>query len=130
MINNILLAAAVSISVNSLCAPVLAENVTSSEEVPAAFGNFTGTSDTPPTVVLYAIGVANNIACRNSARKKFFELGARNKMSSSKNNSYWGTIGTNMRAVVWCRETQAIVAVTGYHYDSVIEVRNAIVNAF
>ena len=138
MLNNILLAAAVSIPVNPLCAPVLAEEITSPKEVPAAFagmskpaafGAFTGTSDTPPTMALYSTSVTNNIACRNAARSKFFELGAKN-MSSSNENAQWGTIGTNMRALVWCRETQVIIAVTGYNYNSVSEARDEIVKAF
>ena len=138
MLNNILLAAAVTIPVTPLCAPLLAEEVTSPKEVPAAlsgvnksaaFGGFTGTNDTPPTMALYATGVANNIACRNAARAKLFELGARN-MSSSDSNSQWGVIGTNMKAVVWCRETQAIIAVSGYNYNSVSEARDELAKAF
>ena len=135
MLNNILLAAAVTIPVNPLCAPLLAEEVTSPKPVPTAsapaavFGGLGETGSMPPTMALYATGVANNIACRNAARSKFFELGARN-MSSSDSNSQWGVIGTNIKAVVWCRETQAIIAVSGYNYNAVSEARDEIAKAF
>jgi len=136
MISNILLAAAVAIPVTPLCAPVLAENITSPKTSPvtvptAAFGAL-GSSDggesMPPTMALYETNVSNNIACRNAARSKYFELGARD-LSSSDSNSQWATIG-NMRAVVWCRDTRAIISVTGYNYNSVVEARDAIVKAF
>ena len=135
MINNILLAAAVTLPVTPLCAPLLAEEVTSPKTIPtvsspAAFvGGLGETGSMPPTMALYSTSVANNIACRNAARSKFFELGAKD-MSSSNENAQWGTIGTNMRALVWCRETQVIIAVTGYNYNSVSEARDEIVKAF
>ena len=136
MINNILLAAAVSIPVTPLCAPLLAEEVTSPKTIPtvsapaAAFvGGLGETGSMPPTMALYSTSVANNIACRNAARSKFFELGAKDMLPSD-SNAQWGTIVTNMRALVWCRETQAIIAVTGYNYNSVVEVRDEIEKAF
>ena len=135
MINNILLAAAVAIPVTPLCAPILAEEVTSPKTIPtvaspsAFVGGLGETGSMPPTMALYSKSVANNIACRNAARSKFFELGAKD-MSSSNENAQWGTIGTNMRALVWCRETQVIIAVTGYNYNSVSEARDEIVKAF
>jgi hypothetical protein len=77
---------------------------------------------------LYAVNIANNIACRSKARSKYFELGARD-MSSENLNAQWGTVGS-MQAVVWCRDSQAIIAVAGANYDSVKEVRDEIVKAF
>ena len=143
MFNNILLAAAVSIPVNLLCAPVLAEQITSPKPVVAASvpvkstGNPTaamfsafngGESSTPPSMALGSAGVANNIACRSKARTKLFELGARD-MSDSNINSQWAIVG-NMRVLVWCRETQAITSVAGSNYDSVKELRDELQKAF
>lgn len=135
MINNILLAAAVAIPVNPLCAPILAEEVTSPKPVPTAvptasavFGGLGATGSMPPTMALYEESVTNNIACRNAARAKFFELGAKD-MSPSDANGQWATIG-NMKAIVWCRENRAIVAVAGYNYNSVAELRDEIAKAF
>ena len=130
MINNILLAAAVSIPVTPLCAPVLAQGTTSPKAVPtvSAFAGLGETGSMPPTMALYEANVANNIACRNAARSKFFELGARD-MSPSDSNGQWATIG-NMKAIVWCRENRAIISVAGYSYNAVTEARDAIVKAF
>ena len=131
MINNILLAAAVAIPVTPLCAPILAEEVTSPKATPnvsAFVGGLGETGSMPPTMSLYEANVANNIACRNAARSKFFELGARD-MSTSDSNAQWGTIG-NMKAVVWCRENRAIISVAGYSYNAVVEARDAIAKAF
>jgi len=133
MINNILLAAAVSIPVTALCAPVLAENVTSpaqkqvSAPVNAAFGGL-GEVNTPPALTLSVRGINNNIACRNAARSKYFELGARD-MSASDSNTQWGTVG-NMQAVVWCRDSYAVIGVAGQNNSSVVELRDAVAKAF
>jgi len=143
MLNNILLAAAVTIPVTPLCAPILAEEVTSSKlttTIAASPTQKSGanqmwsmvalgeTGNTPPAMALYEVGVANNIACRNAARAKFFELGARD-MSPSDSNSQWATIG-NMRAIAWCRDTRVIISVAGYNYNSVAEVRDVMAKAF
>ena len=132
MINNILVAAAaVAIPATPLCAPILAEEVTSPKQVPTAsafVGGLGETGSMPPTMALYEANVANNIACRNAARSKFFELGARD-MSPSDSNGQWATIG-NMKAIVWCRENRAIISVAGYSYNAVTEARDAIVKAF
>ena len=143
MINNILIAAAVTIPVTPLCAPILAEEITSPRQIPtvaaaqvptksAAFGgmvsSLSGSETTAPTMSLWETSVANNIACRNAARSKFFELGARN-MSESSSNSQWATIG-NMKALAWCRDNRVIISVAGYNYDSVIELRDEIKKAF
>ena len=134
MIKSMLLAA--SIAVPTICAPVLAEEVSSPKPVPVTatatlasvgtVGAFSGS--TPPAMSLYAVNITNNIACRSKARSKYFELGARD-MSSENLNAQWGTIGS-MQAVVWCRDSQAIIAVAGSNYDSVKEVRDEIVKAF
>jgi hypothetical protein len=131
MIKSMLLAA--SIAVPTICAPVLAEEVSSPKSVPvtatlASVGAFSGGGSTPPAMSLYAVNITNNIACRSKARSKYFELGARD-MSSENLNAQWGTIGS-MQAVVWCRDSQAIIAVAGSNYDSVKEVRDEIVKAF
>lgn len=132
MINNILLAAAVAVPVTPLCAPVLAENVTSPKSVPNVSASFSAglveTANVPPTMALWEKPVANNIACRNAARSKFFELGARD-MSDSNNNAQWATVG-NMKAIVWCRENRAIISVAGANYNSVAELRDEIGKAF
>ncbi len=134
MIKSMLLAA--SIVVPTICAPVLAEEVSSPKSVPVTatlasvgtVGAFSSGGSTPPAMSLYAVNITNNIACRSKARSKYFELGARD-MSSENLNAQWGTIGS-MQAVVWCRDSQAIIAVAGSNYDSVKEVRDEIVKAF
>jgi hypothetical protein len=135
MINNILLAAAVAIPVTPLCAPILAGEVTSPKPVVVASvptaGTFSALSSggsNPPSMSLGVRSTPNNIACRNTARSKFFELGARD-MSDSNNNSQWATVG-NMKVLVWCRDTQAIISVAGDNYDSVTEVRDVLGKAF
>ena len=125
-----------SIAVSTICAPVLAEEVSSPKSVPvtatlasvAAVGAFSNGGNTPPAMSLYAVNIANNIACRSKARSKYFELSARD-MSNETLNAQWATIGS-MQAVVWCRDSQAIIAVAGSNYDSVKEVRDEIVKAF
>lgn len=133
MFNNLLLAAAVSIPVTPLCAPVLAENIDSPKTVPtvsapAAFSAALSGGDNPPSMYLAVRSINNNIACRNAARSKYFEVGARD-MSSSDNNSQWGTVGS-MQAVVWCRDTQAIIVVAGGSGNSAEELRDTITKAF
>ena len=129
MLNNILIAAAVTIPVNPLCAPVLAENVISPKPIPvtSAFAGL-GDGDIPPSIGFAEVNVANNIACRNAARSKFFELGARG-MSPSDNNSQFGIIGNN-HAAVWCRGNRAFIVVAGQSYDAVKEIRDTIQKAF
>lgn len=133
MINNLLLAAAVSIPVTPLCAPVLAENIDSPKTIPAlaapaAFSAALSGGNTPPSMYLAVRSINNNIACRNTARAKYFEVGARD-MSDSNSNSQWGTVGS-MQAVVWCRDTQAIIAVAGGTGNSAEELRDTIANGF
>ena len=132
MINNILLAAAVTLPTTPLCAPVLAENVTSPKQVPTVMtGLVSGglnTEGIPPSLAFSERAIANNIACRNAARSKFFELGARN-MSPSDENAQFGIIGRN-HAAVWCRENRAFIVVAGQSFDSVSEIRSEITKAF
>ena len=132
MIKSMLLAA--SIAVPTICAPVLAEEVSSPKSAPAptstlgVVGSFSGGGNTPPALSLYAVNINNNIACRSKARSKYFELGARD-MSSENLNAQWGTVGS-MQAVVWCRDSQAIIGVAGASYDAVKELRDEIAKAF
>jgi len=131
MINNFLLAAAVAIPVTPFCAPILAEEVTSPKVTPtvsAFVGGLGATGSMPPTMALYEKPLANNIACRNAARSKFFELGAKD-LSPSDSNAQWATIG-NMKAIAWCRDNRVVISVAGYNYDSVAELRDEIVKAF
>ena len=136
MLNNILLAAAVAIPVTPLCAPILAEEVTSPKPIPAlasdnisAFvGGLGETGSMPPSMALYEKAVANNIACRNAARSKFFELGARG-MSPSDENAQFGIIGQN-HGSVWCRGNRAFIVVAGQSFETVQEIRKEIAKAF
>jgi len=131
MLNNILLAAAVAIPVTPYCAPILAEEVTSPKPTPAVMTGFVGglTSEgIPPSLTYTEVAVANNIACRNAARAKFFELGARG-MSPSDENAQFGIIGQN-HASVWCRENRAFIVVAGESFDTVQEIRKEIRKAF
>ena len=129
MLNNILIAAAVTIPVTPLCAPILAEEVTSPKPVASStFMSGLNTGDFAPSITFAERAIANNIACRNAARSKFFELGARN-MSPSDENAQFGIIGIN-HAAVWCRENRAFIVVAGKNFDAVNEIRAEISKAF
>jgi hypothetical protein len=136
MLNNILLAAAVTIPGVPLCAPILAENINPPRPIPvvaapgvnAFVGGLGQTGSMPPTMALYEKQVNNNIACRNAARSKYFELGAKD-LSQSDSNSQWATVG-NMKVVAWCRENRVVISVAGYNYDSVVELRDEVIKAF
>ena len=131
MLNNILLAAAVTIPTTPYCAPILAEEVTSPKTVPTVMSglvNGLNTEGIPPSLAFAEVPVANNIACRNTARSKFFELRASN-MSPSDANSQFGTIGRN-HAAVWCRTNRAFIVVAGSSFDTVSEIRDEIYKAF
>jgi hypothetical protein len=123
-----------------MATPALAENIQSAQtlkqvSVPnatsglfGALSSSSGGSAVPPAMALSAVDVTTNIACRSKARAKYFELGARD-MSKDDSNSQWGTVGS-MQALVWCRGTQAIVAVAGSDYGSVGELRDELKKAF
>jgi len=138
MIKSMLIAAAVAVPSNPLCAPILAEEITSPKTnstpaavfsaAPAAASFSTNNNSVPPSLALAAVNVANNIACRSKARAKYFELGARD-MSNDTSNGQWGIVGT-MQAVVWCRDNHAVIAVAGNSYNSVSELRDEIQKAF
>jgi hypothetical protein len=128
MIKTILTATAIALT----STPVLADTVQSPKTTQAPSANSFGFSSlggtTPPALTLYAISSTSNISCRSKARSKYFELGARD-MSKDDSNAQWATVGT-MQAVVWCRDTQAIIAVAGSNQTSVVELRDEIAKAF
>lgn len=130
-----LIAAAVAVPSNPLCAPILAGEINSPKIMPtsvaAAFVAPTlafSPPSSPPSMSLAAVNIANNISCRSKARAKYFELNARD-MSNETSNGQWATVG-NMQAVVWCRDNQAVIAVAGSSYNSVTELRDEIQKAF
>ena len=127
MIKSILTAAAIALT----AAPVFADTVTSPKAKPVdenlMFGAFV--NDTVvPSMALGVVNITSNISCRAKARSKYFELGARD-MSKDDSNSQWGTVGS-MQAVVWCRDTQAVLSVAGNSFNSVTELRDEIQKAF
>ena len=128
MIKSILTAATIALT----AAPVFADTAQSpkSNTPPAATFGFVSSagSDVPPAMALNTVNITSNISCRAKARSKYFELGARD-MSKDDSNAQWGTVGT-MQAVVWCRDTQAIIAVAGSNQSSAVELRDEIVKAF
>jgi len=81
-----------------------------------------------PVISAAVTTISSNVACRNKARSKYFELGARD-MSNDTSNAQWATVG-NMQAVVWCRDTQAVIAVAGGSFNAVGELRDEISKAF
>ena len=93
----------------------------------AVFG-LVSSYDGPPTISLASNDVPSAIHCRSRAHSKFLELGAKN-MSEPDSNSQWGILGS-IRAVVWCRGTQAITATAGTNYTSTTELRDEIRKAF
>ena len=133
MINNILLAAAVAIPTTPLCAPILAKGDVKSPvpAVSAPFGGATsalGSYDGPPSMALSVVATPNAITCRQRARAKYFELGATD-MSKDTENAQWGTFG-NLQALVWCRGTEAVIAVAGRSFNAAAEVKDELKKAF
>ena len=82
----------------------------------------------PPTISVAVANISSNIACRNKTRAKYFELGA-TRMADPNSNTQWATIN-GMSALVWCRETQAIINTAGSDYNSVYELRDEILKVF
>jgi len=129
MIKTILTATAVALT----STPVFADSITAPTASPtvksSSFGfSSSAPADIVPSLSLAAVNINNNISCRARARAKYFELGARD-MSRDDSNAQWGTVG-NMQAVVWCRDTQAVIAVTGASFNSVTELRDEIRKVF
>lgn len=81
-----------------------------------------------PTFATGVVNIGSNVACRNKARSKYFELGA-TSMSDSNSNSQWATIN-GMRTSVWCRETQAFITVAGFDTNAIVELRDEIQKAY
>lgn len=81
-----------------------------------------------PTFATGVVNISSNVACRNKARSKYFELGATN-MSDANANSQWATIN-GMRTSVWCRETHAIITVSGFDVSAITELRDEIQKAY
>ena len=81
-----------------------------------------------PAVTAYVSTINSNIACRNKVRAKYFELGATN-MSNSNDNAQWANIN-GMKALTWCRDTQAIIVVSGSDNSSIGELRDEILKVF
>jgi len=83
------------------------------------------------TAPIIAVGVSNissNVACRNKIRSKYFELGG-TRLADANSNTQWATIN-GISALVWCRETQAIINTAGSDSNSVYELRDEIMKAF
>ena len=83
---------------------------------------------TVPTGALTSVNISSNISCRNKARAKYFELGATN-MSGANDNDQWAIVN-GMRTLVWCRNTEATIAVLGFNSTSLEELRDEIKKAF
>ena len=81
-----------------------------------------------PTFATSVVNISSNVACRNKARSKYFELSATN-MSDPNNNSQWATIN-GMRTSVWCRETQAFITVAGFDVNAIVELRDELQKAY
>lgn len=81
-----------------------------------------------PSMAVGVVDIVSNISCRNKARMKYFEIGARD-MSPDDSNSQWATIGS-MKSFIWCRGNQAFVSVAGNNYNSVTELRDELRAAF
>ena len=82
----------------------------------------------PPTISVAVANISSNIACRNKTRAKYFELGA-TRMADPNSNTQWATIN-GMSALVWCRETQAVINTAGFDSNSVYELRDEILKVF
>lgn len=81
-----------------------------------------------PVVALSVRDIASNISCRIKARSKFLELGGTGLPDASE-NSQWADIN-GMTPVVWCRNTQAFIAVSGTNSNAVTELRDEISKIF
>ena len=84
--------------------------------------------DPVPSLTASVVGIPNNISCRSKTRAKYFEVGARD-MSGAEDNVQWGTVGS-MKALVWCRDTQAIIVISGQNVNSINELREELKKAF
>ena len=126
MINNILLAAAVSIPVTPLCAPVLAETNIAPKSASSVFAGLGGSS--PPAIAFGTASIPNNITCRNKARAKYFEVGASDMSSSDANLQ--NAVVNDMRASVWCRTSQVFIVVAGDSNSAVKELRDELMKPF
>jgi hypothetical protein len=93
-----------------------------------ASGTPSALAQSAPFITVSVVGTENSISCRIRARSKYLELGARD-VSRAESNSQWGTVGS-MQALVWCRDTQAIIVVGGPDNGSVVELRDEIKKAF
>ena len=133
MLNNILLAAAVTIPTTPYCAPILAKGDVESPipAVSAPFGGMTsalGSYDGPPSMAVTVVATPNAITCRQRARAKYFELGATD-MSKDTENAQWGTFG-NIQSLVWCRGPEAVISVAGRSFDAAVEIKDELKKAF
>ena len=81
-----------------------------------------------PSVAVGSAVISSNIACRNKTRSKYLELGATN-LSDSSSNSQWANINS-MKTLVWCRDTQAVIVVSGSDFTAVTELRDEIFKIF
>lgn len=117
--NNLLLSAIAAASLISSPAP-------SQAMTKMATSSMAG--DPVPSLTASVVGVPNNISCRSKARAKYFEVGARD-MSTPEDNAQWGTVGS-MKALVWCRDTQAIIIVGGQSVNGINELRDELKRAF
>ena len=85
-------------------------------------------TQTAPIISVAVVNISSNIACRNKTRAKYFELGG-TRMAEPNSNTQWATIN-GISALVWCRETQAVINTAGYDSNSVYELRDEIMKAF
>jgi len=81
-----------------------------------------------PIISVAVANISSNVACRTKARSKYFELGG-TRMADANSNTQWATIN-GMSALVWCRETQAVINTAGSDSNSVYELRDEILKIF
>lgn len=89
-----------------------------------SFPTAVGAQETPPSMALWGTSVPSNIVCRTKARSRFLELGGKD-LSGTSDNAQWSSIN-GMKALVWCRSDNAVIAVSGSSYSAVSELLDEI----
>lgn len=86
-------------------------------------------AQTVPNISVGVSNISSTIACRTKVRSKYYEFGGTNMTESSSSNSQGATIN-NLRAFVWCRDTQAFIVVAGNDYTAASEIRDELLKLF
>lgn len=122
MIKSILTVAAIAMT----SAPAFAEDVTSPIPAPQASEGQQPQSRFV-TNALAVVPIKDNASCRSKTNEIFskFNIGA----GKENENAQWATLKKG-QALVWCRNSEAVISVTGLNYDMVTKLRDKLKETF